>query len=237
MARLSPDGGRQRRRFVSALCRDWRTASTDHDGEFRNYACNVGRCWRYYTCVFARRSEPGVLAHGRTSNLMFTCSALRRATSHRGNLNRFHSTIRFNFGLTWTPNGSEIVFSSGRWFSAGRTSELWRKAAWSSAKPRKLAFATDDTSAPAISRQGDRLAYAVERSDANIWRVDLHGPDRIAGSPFQFISSTRMEFHPAYSPDGKRIAFSSTGQGHRKSGCAIATDRTPVQLTSFGGER
>ena len=128
------------------------------------------------------------------------------------------------------------MFSSGRGFTAGSISELWRKAAFTSAKARKLAFATDDTSAPAISRQGDRLAYVVERSDANIWRIDLHSPNQIPGSPFQFISSTRMEFHPAYSPDGKKVAFGSTRSGTQEIWVCDSDGTNSVQLTFFGGE-
>ena len=116
----------------------------------------------------------------------------------------------------------------------GGISGLWRKTVFSSAKPRKLAFATDDTSRAAISRQEDRLAYVVQRSDANIWRVDLHGSDRIAGSPFQFISSTRMEFHPAFSPDGKKIAFASTRSGTEEIWVCDSDGANSAPLTSFG---
>ncbi len=83
------------------------------------------------------------------------------------------------FGAAWTPDGSEIILASGN----GSNSGLWRTAASKSAKPRRLAFASDQTFAPAVSRQGNRLAYVVASFDSNIWRVELHGPGRKPGIP------------------------------------------------------
>jgi Tol biopolymer transport system component len=135
-----------------------------------------------------------------------------------------------NFGTAWSPDGRDIVFSSGNDASAG----LWRVAAMPSARPRRLAFASEGASAPAVSRQGDRLAYAVTRSDANIWRIGLRSPGQNPGIPARLIASTRDEESPAYSPDGKRIAFMSGRSGAPEIWVCASDASNAVQLTALG---
>ena len=48
-----------------------------------------------------------------------------------------------------------------------------------------------------------------------------------------FISSTRLEYHGTYSPDGQRIAFESNRSGNEEIWTATADGSNPVQLTSF----
>ncbi|HSB15623.1 MAG TPA: protein kinase, partial [Bryobacteraceae bacterium] len=111
----------------------------------------------------------------------------------------------YRYGAAWTPDGNEIVFGTGK--------GLWRMAASKTATPRRLPFGPDNAVAPAISRQGNRLAYSVERSDTNIWRIDLREPGGKPGAPVRFIASTLSDWCPAYSPDGQRIAFVSNRSG------------------------
>ena len=112
-------------------------------------------------------------------------------------------------GLTWAPDGEDIVFTVGTWGS----SELCRMAASASATPRRLPFASENACYPSVSRHGNRLAYAVQRQDVNIWRVDLGKPGFYPSRPAQLISSTRTEVYPAYSPNGSKIAFFSDRSG------------------------
>ena len=80
---------------------------------------------------------------------------------------------------------------------------------------------------------GKRLAYEVRRYDSNIWRLDLLGPDRKPGDPVQFISSTQQENCPAFSPDGKRIAFVSDREGNREVWASDSDGTKLVKLTSL----
>jgi Tol biopolymer transport system component/DNA-binding winged helix-turn-helix (wHTH) protein len=137
-----------------------------------------------------------------------------------------------NFGTAWSPDGKDIVFSSGYAANAG----LWRAAAVAGAKPRRLAFASEGASAPAVSRQGNRLAYVLTKTDANIWRIDLRSRGQNPGIPARLIVSTRGEESPAYSPGGKRIAFISDRSGAYEIWVCASDGSNPVQLTAFGGE-
>jgi dipeptidyl aminopeptidase/acylaminoacyl peptidase len=59
---------------------------------------------------------------------------------------------------------------------------------------------------PAVSRTGNKLAYARVTTDVDLWRLEDGGPVPIA-------SSTLNEMNPEFSPDSKRIVFVSDRGG------------------------
>jgi eukaryotic-like serine/threonine-protein kinase len=130
----------------------------------------------------------------------------------------------------WTPDGTEIVLSSQN-YSFG---SLWRMAVSASAKPRRLPVASESPLGLAVSRKGDRLAYLVETRKSSIWRVDLGGTSQAAAIPFPLIRSTRNQLHPAYSPDGRRVAFASNISGHAEIWVCNSDGSNAEQLTSIG---
>jgi Tol biopolymer transport system component len=75
----------------------------------------------------------------------------------------------------------------------------------------------------------------VNRDDANIWRIDLRNPGQNPGIPTRLIASTREERDPAFSPDGKRIAFMSGRSGACEIWVCDRDGSNPVQLTTFEG--
>jgi Tol biopolymer transport system component len=87
---------------------------------------------------------------------------------------------------------------------------------------------------PAISRRGDRLAYTRILEDENIWRVEVPGPNKKAGEPVNLISSTYDDASPQYSPDGKRVAFTSARSGHTEIWVCASDGSNAVQLTFLG---
>jgi serine/threonine protein kinase len=137
----------------------------------------------------------------------------------------------FNTDAVWMPNGREIVFVSGTYTESG----LWHMIASNPATRKRLAFAPSGVSAPAVSQQGHRLAYALWKADQNIWRIDFHEPGRKPSAAVPFISSTKLEYMPAYSPDGKRIAFASDRAGTFEIWVCDGNGSKAVQLTSFEG--
>jgi serine/threonine protein kinase len=131
----------------------------------------------------------------------------------------------------WTADGGEVVFSAIDLSSVNRG--LWRVAASGSEPPRRLPMAVDDSTEPAISRQGRRIAYSVSAGDQNIWRVELSAAGQ-AGSPVRLIASTQAELSPQYSPDGQRIAFGSNRAGTTELWLCDAAGANPAQITSLG---
>jgi eukaryotic-like serine/threonine-protein kinase len=149
----------------------------------------------------------------------------------QGEPQRVDTGNSWNVGAAWTADGREIVFSSGNSIYAA----LWRMEVAKPGKPVRVGFMSDHAVAPSISGTGKRLACSVQRADSNIWRVDLNGPGRKPGKPVQFISSTKAESDPAYSPNGKRIAFMSEQSGAPEVWICDPDGLNAVQLTSFGG--
>jgi len=139
--------------------------------------------------------------------------------------------VPFNWAAAWLPERDEIVFSSGS-HSGG---SLWRVAASVSAKPRRLAVSAEDVLAMAVSLRGNRLAYVLSEYRTSIWRVDLRGPGNTPTSPFALIRSSRSEWAPVFSPDGKRITFTSSRSGHYEIWACDSDGSDAVQLTSLGG--
>jgi len=110
-----------------------------------------------------------------------------------------------NWSPAWTSNGQEIVFVS--------RGSLRRVKASQQAEPQDLPIGDGGSSWPAISRNGDRLAYQENRFDANIWRLPLSNPGTAAGPTARVIASTRRDYSAQYSPDGQRITFVSNRSG------------------------
>ena len=132
-------------------------------------------------------------------------------------------------GPVWTRNGQEIIFAD--FLAIG---SLYRIAA-SGGRAEQLAIAGDAV-APAISNQGNRLAYGRPLFDSNIWRVQLPvtGVARPRSAPF--ISSSRQEGNAEFSADGKRIAFASDRSGNLEIWVSDNQGSHAVQVTSLGKE-
>jgi Tol biopolymer transport system component/DNA-binding winged helix-turn-helix (wHTH) protein len=131
-------------------------------------------------------------------------------------------------GIAWTPDSRDIVFSSNR----SGLMKLWRVPRSGAEKAHRVLAADGIAGSVAISPRANRLVYsqAVE-IDANIWRLDLANP---ASPPIQVIASTRQDYRPRYSPDGKRIAFNSDRSGASEIWVCDANGLNATQLTEIG---
>ncbi len=136
---------------------------------------------------------------------------------------------RHPHGLAWTPDGREIVSTRG---DAGRRG-LW-KISVSGDTPQQLAAAGDNAYTPAISRQGNRLAYTQYSRDENIWRFEAPRSSGRTGAPTKLIPSTFQDISPRYSPDGKKIVFKSARSGSSEIWMCESDGSNNIKLTSFG---
>jgi Tol biopolymer transport system component/DNA-binding winged helix-turn-helix (wHTH) protein len=137
-----------------------------------------------------------------------------------GEEKRLTSDTKQKWGIAWTPDGREIVFSDVAW--------LW-KISVSGGEPERLQFGQEGVG-PSI--RGNRLVYVRYRSNKNIWRRELNSLIP-ASPPERFISSTRMESGPQFSPDGSKIAFESTRSGGYEVWLCRSDGSSPRQLTHF----
>jgi len=133
------------------------------------------------------------------------------------------------YGLDWTEDGRSVVFSSAR----GGVQALWRVAAPGGA-PERLTVGSSDAFWPSVSRKGNRLAYSYGIKDANVWRVaapGAGGTDAAAAAPMRITQSPAWDMQPAFSPDGRRIAWVSAHSGISEIWVCNSDGSQPNQLT------
>ncbi|MBI3653066.1 MAG: PD40 domain-containing protein [Acidobacteria bacterium] len=111
-------------------------------------------------------------------------------------------------GLAWDSDGRNLVFASRR---GGSLFNLWQIPA-TGGTPERLPTIGQSVLSPAISRQGNRLAYTQTLDDSNIHRLELDslGKGKVSES---LVASTMAENGPDYSPDGQKIVFASCRSG------------------------
>jgi Tol biopolymer transport system component/predicted Ser/Thr protein kinase len=136
---------------------------------------------------------------------------------------------------TWVPGSKEILFSI--------KGSLWRMDASSEqpakSQPARLPFVGNDGMMPVISRpqprQPARLVYVRSFQDVNIWHVNISAAGAPASSPpaVSVLSSTRDDFSPQFSPDGRRVSFASDRSGELEIWLADPDGSNATQLTSM----
>ena len=135
------------------------------------------------------------------------------------------SGVQFGWGLAWTADGRDIVFAKAGWLADAGW--LW-KIPRGGGEPERLQFGQEGVE-PSI--QGNRLVYARQTANINIWRRKLHSVS--AGPSDRFIFTTRIESGPQFSPDGSKIAFESTRSGAYEIWMCRSDGSGLVQLTRF----
>jgi Tol biopolymer transport system component len=131
--------------------------------------------------------------------------------------------------LLWTPDGREILFTTDAGWAAG--SRVFRLSL-EGGEPRSVSEVGAYWAA--ITIRGARLVFRETKVHlADIWRspgrkVAPH--DRI---PERLIESSAYDGAPAYSPDGRKIAFGSYRSGVANIWVADSDGTDPVQLTRY----
>ena len=111
----------------------------------------------------------------------------------------------------WTPDGSHVVYSSG--------SALWWVRSDGSGAPQFLYQPKGGNGIPwSFSPDGRRLAFHQPGSDTgrDLWTLplDVTDPDHPKASASElFVANKGNDLEPAFSPDGKWLAYSSTEAG------------------------
>ena len=142
---------------------------------------------------------------------------------------RLTSDGQWSISPAWTPAGDAVIYSR----EAG-PGGLFRIGTSGRSAPQRLAFIGENGSTPALSRRGNRLAYARTTSDCDMYSLPLTHPDKKAARPVRVISSTSDEINMDYSPDGSRIAFNSDRSGNGEIWITEKDGSNPVQFTFFG---
>ncbi len=132
-------------------------------------------------------------------------------------------------GLDWMPDSKTILFSSNR----NGNFRLWQ-VGLEGQEPVGVPFGENDAMQPRIARHGGRLVYQYMPRDLDYWRVAFDA----AGQPLPpqpVLTSTQIEKHAQFAPDGKHIAFVSSQSGSYEVWVADLESGAKHQLTHVGG--
>jgi Tol biopolymer transport system component/DNA-binding winged helix-turn-helix (wHTH) protein len=132
------------------------------------------------------------------------------------------------FKSAWTADGREILFGS----LDGDVLRFWRTpVSGGGLEPLNSVNVSTGWPSLSVSRQGNRLAYAEEVFNTDIWRIDLPASRDKKVAQIQLISSSQNEYTPQISPDGKKIAFASDRSGKNEIWICDRDGRKAFQLT------
>jgi eukaryotic-like serine/threonine-protein kinase len=130
--------------------------------------------------------------------------------------------------IAWSRDGASVVYDTntrGSW-------ELWRVSVDGGAEPERLEMAGDHSRQPAIAPAGDRLAFERASQGLSVYKL------RARGEPEPILVSTAWDYNPQFSPDGRRIAFSSGRSGDVEEIWLASADGSGArQLTHGPGTR
>jgi len=141
-------------------------------------------------------------------------------------------SYRFN-GLAWNNVGNAIVFASA---AQSGPSAFWSVPIPNRAGALPSRLDIGEGAAPTVSRRSPRLAFTRNFAGGlNIWRAKISERGKME-NPGPLIASTRVDFAPRYSPDGKKIAFESSRGGSLQIWTCDNQGENCLQLTSQDAE-
>jgi Tol biopolymer transport system component len=174
--------------------------------------------------LFTRFSSVGTTAE------MYLLS-LSEGFEPSGEARQLKTAERFVRSPVWTPDGRHILYLDAPHIGGREQTELRMLAVSGVAKSERVVLLEGEINELSLGRH---LVYTRNNSETDIWRAEIPPPGRPVSQPQLFISSTRWDYQPRYSPDGKKIAFGSTRSGAPAIWIADADGSNQIPLTSLG---
>jgi len=125
----------------------------------------------------------------------------------RGSFSRFTTDPKDDSTPIWSPDGSRIAFSS----NGKGPFNVYVKDASGAGRDELLWHSDRDSFPQSWSPDGNSLLCVRmdPRTQSDIWTVPIGG-----GRPSAYLDAAYNEASPAFSPDGKWVAYSSDESGH-----------------------
>jgi Tol biopolymer transport system component/DNA-binding winged helix-turn-helix (wHTH) protein len=127
--------------------------------------------------------------------------------------------------VAWTPDGTGLVFGTE---GVAGAKYLWRANADGSGHPERIEVAGLAACEPATSTTANHLAFTRELSNQDIYQVTAgRGPEPV-------VTSSVWDVETAVSPDGRRIAFSTSRSGDTVEVWVSSVDGSGAQQLTHG---
>jgi len=136
-------------------------------------------------------------------------------------------------GLAWNSQSTELIVGGGQ----DNAQVLVRLPVPSRPGRPATELQVGTASWPTTARRSARLAFSRwSGGGESIWRLRIPEHGKAPEPPMALIASTRSDFAPRYSPDGKKIAFESARGGNLEIWTCNSAGEECMQLTSIGAE-
>ncbi len=127
----------------------------------------------------------------------------------------------------WSPDGRFIYFASSR----GGTVNIWKIPA-AGGDPQQITAGQGDDAQLDVSPDGNKIVFSTWRQNVGIAELEL--PTKPGEQTVKLLTNDpgRNQIAPAYSPDGKYLAYFSNLKGAENESIWISSDdgSNPVQL-------
>lgn len=141
---------------------------------------------------------------------------------------------RAALGVAWMPGDRGLVFSSGGHLGQSRMQRIALAPGTSNPVGGLEVLPFGERATVITASRSGRLVYSAQSRDTNLWRLNLTG-HHATPEDSGLASSTFDEHTPDYSPDGGRLAFTSTRSGAEEIWISHADGSSPRQMTSING--
>jgi len=142
-----------------------------------------------------------------------------------GSPRRLASMATQMIGLTWTPDGTSLVYGVSM---GAYVHYLWKVNSDGRSAPERIELAGFGARNPAIVPSRHRMVFERWLLDPDIYLFTPRAPPRVA------IATSFADFHESFSPDGTRIIYASSRSGDTGDIWVSAADGSAAQQLTQG---
>jgi len=153
---------------------------------------------------------------------------LSEALAPSGEPQRLTSSEVSIASIAWV-NDRKLIYCAGQTDALRRLQTVELATGGGGTQPESAGFG-EGAQSVSVSR-GGTLIYSLLEQDVDLWQSDLSG--RSAGSR-KLAPSRYQNWTPAWSHDGRRLAFASTRSGIEEIWVANADGSQPIQVSHMG---